>query len=49
MWGGSLVKWLLEETHVQKVVSSNPSIVYWMDIFSFIFIFSNKHFNYYNK
>ena len=30
---GALVKWLWEETHVPKIVSSNPSTVYWMDIF----------------
>ena len=31
---GALVKWLWEETHVQKVMGSNPDTVYWMDIFS---------------
>ena len=33
-WGGSpgLVVW--EETHVPKVMSSNPGTVYWMDSFS---------------
>ena len=30
---GALVKWLWEETHVQKVVDVNPSNVYWTDIF----------------
>ena len=25
--------WLWDETHVPKVVGSNPSTVYWMDIF----------------
>ena len=30
---GALVKWLWEETHVPKVVGSNPSTVYWIDIF----------------
>ena len=32
------MKWLCEETRVPKVVSSNPSTVYWMDIFSQIFV-----------
>ena len=32
-WAGALVYWLWEETHVLKVVGSNPSPVYWMDIF----------------
>ena len=31
-WPGAPVLWLWEETHVLKVVSSNPSTVYWMDI-----------------
>ena len=31
--GGALVWWLWEETHVSKVVSSNPDTIYWMDIF----------------
>ena len=30
---GALVQWLKEETHFQKVMSSNPSTRYWMDIF----------------
>ena len=25
--------WFWEETHVPKVVGSNPSTTYWMDIF----------------
>ena len=29
---GTLVYWLWEETHVPKVVSSNPCAVYWMDV-----------------
>ena len=29
--------WLWEETHVPKTVSSNPGIIYWMDIFSHLF------------
>ena len=33
-----LVGWLWEETHVPKVVGSNPDTVYWMDIFSHIFV-----------
>ena len=33
---GALVKWLWEEIHVPKVVGSNPSTAYWMDIFTFI-------------
>ena len=31
-WAGALVQWLWEETHVPKVVGSNPRTVYWMDI-----------------
>ena len=31
---GALVLWLWEETHVPKVVGSNPGTVYWMDIYS---------------
>ena len=31
---GALVKWLWEETHVPKVVGSNPGTIYWVDIFS---------------
>ena len=38
LWAGALVWWLWEETHVLKVVCSNPSTVYWMDIFSNIFV-----------
>ena len=30
---GALVQWLFEETHVLKVVDSNPSTIHWMDIF----------------
>ena len=30
---GALVYWLWEDTHVPKVVGSNPGTVYWMDIF----------------
>ena len=29
---------VMEETHVPKVVGSNPSTVYWMDIFSHLFV-----------
>ena len=36
--GGSPGLWLWEETHVPKVVGSNPGTVYWMDIFSHIFV-----------
>ena len=36
---GALVKWLREETHNQKVVSSNPGAGYWTDIiFTLIFV-----------
>ena len=31
--GGALVQWLWVTTHVRKVVGSNPSAIYWMDIF----------------
>ena len=33
---GALVWWLMEVTHYQMVVSSNPSAGYWMDIFHII-------------
>ena len=33
-----LVSWLWEETHVPKVVGSNPGTVYWMDMTFFTFI-----------
>ena len=29
---GALVQWLWEETHVPKVVGSNPGAVYWMEM-----------------
>ena len=29
---GALVQWLWEETHVPKVIGSNPGAVYWMDM-----------------
>ena len=32
-WAGAMVQWLWEETHVPKVLSLNPGIIYWMDIF----------------
>ena len=32
-WAGAPGQWLLEETHVLKVASSNPGTVCWMDIF----------------
>ena len=35
---GALVQWLWEKTHVPKVVGSNPGTVYWMEIFSHIFV-----------
>ena len=35
---GALVKWLWEETHVPKVVGSSPVTVFWIDIFSHIFV-----------
>ena len=31
-WAVALVKWLWEETHVPKVMGSNPGVGYWMDI-----------------
>ena len=37
-WAGALVWWLWEETHIPKVVGSNPDTVYWMDIFSHLFV-----------
>ena len=33
MWAGVLVQWLWEKTHVPKVLSYNPGIIYCMDIF----------------
>ena len=35
---GSLVYWLWEETHVLKVVGSNPGTIYEMELFSPIFV-----------
>ena len=35
-WAGALVKWLWEETHIMKVVGSNPSTMYRIDIFTYI-------------
>ena len=35
---GALVQWLWEETHVPKVVGSNLSTLYWMDISSHLFV-----------
>ena len=35
---GALVWWLWEETHVRKVVGLNPGTVYWMNIFTHIFV-----------
>ena len=35
---GALVLWLWEEIFVPKVVGSDPSTVYWMDIFSHLFV-----------
>ena len=34
----ALVQQLWEETHVLQFVGSNPSTVYWMDIFSHLFV-----------
>ena len=36
--GGSPDSWLWEETHVPMIVGLNPNTVYWMDIFSHIFV-----------
>ena len=38
VWVGALVYWVREETHILKVVVSNPNTIYWMDIFSHIFV-----------
>ena len=35
---GALVQWLWEEIHVPKAVSLNPSTIYWLDIFSHLFV-----------
>ena len=35
---GAVVSWLWEETQVPKVVRANPDTVYWMDIFSNLFV-----------
>ena len=32
IFGGALVLWLWETTHVQEVMSSNPGTVFWMDM-----------------
>ena len=34
----ALVLRLWEETRVSKVMSSNPSTIFWMDIFSHLFV-----------
>ena len=39
---GSPVWWLWEETHVPKVVGSNPGTVYWMDMTFFTLICCKK-------
>ena len=39
-WAGALVYWLREETHNQKVVSSNPGARYRMAIFNIIFLYN---------
>ena len=38
VWAGALVQWLWEETHIPKVVGSNPSAGYWMDMTFFTLI-----------
>ena len=38
---GALVLLLWEKTHVLTVMGSNPSAVYWMDIFSHKFVVKN--------
>ena len=40
-WAEALVLWLWEETLVQEVLGSNPGTVYWMDIFSSLFVVKN--------
>ena len=37
-WEPYLVKCLWDETYVLKVVGSNPSTIYWMDIFHILFV-----------
>ena len=37
-WAVARVQWLWEETYVPKVVGSNPSTVYWVDIFTHLFV-----------
>ena len=32
LWAGALVQWLKDQTRNQKVMSSNPGTIYWMDI-----------------
>ena len=34
---GALFLWLWEQTHIQKIVGSNPSTIYWTGIFLIIF------------
>ena len=40
---GALFQWLWEETHVPKLVGSNPGRVYWMDISSHILCCKNSN------
>ena len=40
---GALFQWLWEETHVPKLVGSNPGRVYWMDILSHILCCKNSN------
>ena len=35
---GALVWWLWEDTRVLKVMGSNNSTLYWMDIFAHLFV-----------
>ena len=42
LWAGALVQWLWEETHVPKVVGSNPGALYWMVITFFTYICCNN-------
>ena len=37
-WAGALIQWLWEETHVPKVVFSNPNTMYWMDMFTHLIL-----------
>ena len=36
IWAGAVVQWFWDKTNVHRVVGSNPSTLYWMDVFKLI-------------